>query len=76
MRSLSTATSTAAGMVACSRGSSARMPSTTAITLEPGWRWMFRITAGVRLAQAASWLFSAPSITVAMSRRCTGRPFL
>ena len=76
VRSLSTATSTAAGIAACSRGSSFLMPFTTAMTLEPGWRWMLRITAGVRLAQAANWLFSAPFTTVAMSLRCTGRPFL
>ena len=76
VRSLSTAMSTAAGMVCCRRGSSWRMPFTTAMTLEPGWRCTFRMTAGVRLAQAASWLFSAPSTTVAMSDRWTGRPFL
>ncbi len=76
VRSLSTATSTAAGIAACRRGSSFLIPSTTAMTLEPGWRCTFRMTAGVRLAQAASWLFSAPSTTVAMSPRRTARPFL
>ena len=58
VRSVSTATSTAAGRVAVSCGSSALMLSTTSMTLAPGWRWMFRITAGVRLAQAASLVFS------------------
>ena len=47
VRSVSTATSIAAGSVACSCGSSALMLSTTSMTLAPGWRWMLRMTAGV-----------------------------
>ena len=54
VRSVSTSTSTAAGSDACSCGSSALMRSTTSMTLAPGWRWMFRMTAGVVFAQAAS----------------------
>ena len=46
VRSVSTETSTAAGREACSCGSSRLMRSTTAITLAPGCRWMFRMTAG------------------------------
>jgi hypothetical protein len=41
------------------------MRSTTAITLAPGWRWMFRITAGVPFIHAAWRTFSASSTTSA-----------
>ena len=74
--SLSTATSTEGGSVARICGSRCRMLRTTAITLEPGWRWMFRITAGARPDQAASWSFSAPLTMVATSPRRTAWPFL
>ena len=74
VRSVSTATFTAAGMVDVSCGSSALMLSTTWMTLAPGWRWMFRITAGVRFAQAPSLVFSAPLTTVATSFSRTGLP--
>ena len=53
VRSVSTATSTAAGSVAVSCGSSALMVSTTWMTLAPGWRWTFRIIAGVRVGPGA-----------------------
>ena len=46
------------------------------MTLAPGWRWMLRMIAGVVLAQAASFVFSAPSTTVATSDSITGAPFL
>ena len=76
VRSVSTATSMAAGSAACSCGSSALMLSTTAMTLAPGWRWMLRITAGVVFIQAPSWLFSALCTACATSASCTGAPFL
>ena len=76
VRSVMTATSMAAGSELCRSGSSALMRSTTSMTLAPGWRWMFRITAGTVFSQAASLLFSALSTTWATSRRCTGAPFL
>ena len=76
VRSVSTRTSRAAGRVDWNCGNRALMPSTTWITFEPGWRCTFRITDGVRSAQAESSVFSAPSSTVPMSDRWTGRPFL
>ena len=74
VRSVSGVTSTAAGSAACSCGSTALMLSTPAMTLAPGWRWMFRMTAGVAFIQAPSLLFSAPSITLATSESRTGAP--
>jgi hypothetical protein len=44
------------------------------MTLAPGWRCTFRITAGVVLAQAPSLVFSAPLTTVATSFSRTGLP--
>ena len=55
------------------------MPSTTLMTLAPGWRWMLTMIAGVLSAQAASLVFSGPSIdvgdvaTAAPARRCGRR---
>ncbi len=72
VRSVSTETSTAAGREARSCGSSCWMRSTTAITLAPGCRWMFRMTAGVPFIQAAWRTFSASSITSATFSRVTG----
>jgi hypothetical protein len=60
VRSVSTVTSTAAGSDACSAGSSDWMLSTTEITLAPGWRCTFMITAGVVLIHPASLVFSSP----------------
>ena len=54
VRSVSTATSTADGNVACNCGSNDLMVSTTWMTFAPGWRCTFRITPGVVSAQAAS----------------------
>ena len=77
VRSVSTWTSSAAGSVLCSCGSSSLMPSTTAMTLAPGWRWTFRMTAGVRLAQAASWSSCGARDHAGRRRdRCTGRAVL
>ncbi len=76
VRSLSTATSIAAGSEACSCGSRALMRSTTSMTLVPGWRWILRMTAGTVFIQAASLVFSAPSMTLPTSLRRTGEPFL
>jgi len=42
------------------------------MTLAPGWRWTLRMIAGVRLAQAASLLFSGPPTTFATSPSRTG----
>ncbi len=74
VRSVRTATSMAEGSVACSSGSSRLILSTAWMTLAPGWRWILRITAGVRLAHAASLVFSAPFTTVATSLSRTGAP--
>ena len=74
VRSLSTVTSTAAGIDARSCGSRAWMRSTTSITLAPGWRWMLTRIAGTSPDHAASWLFSAPCSTVATSPRRSGAP--
>ncbi len=69
VRSVSTATSIAAGSPACSCGSWRLIRSTTSITLAPGWRWIFRMTAGTWFIHAASRAFSAPSTTSATSER-------
>jgi hypothetical protein len=76
VRSVRIETFTAEGSDALSCGSSVLIRSTTAMMLAPGWRWMFRMTAGTRFIQAACFTFSAPSTTVATSRRRTGAPSL
>ncbi|GJD73806.1 hypothetical protein CFIICLFH_2036 [Methylobacterium goesingense] len=76
VRSVSTVTVMAAGRVAWSWGSSALILSTVAMTLAPGWRWMFRMTAGVSSIQAPSLVFSGPLTTSATSESRTGAPFL
>ncbi len=58
VRSVRICTFTAGGTEAWSWGSRSLMRSTTAMMLAPGWRWMFRITAGVVFIQAACWTFS------------------
>ena len=72
----STWMSSALGSESLSFGSSAFTSPATAITFEPGWRWMLMMIAGVRLAQAASSVFSAPWITEATSDSRTGPLFL
>ena len=74
VRSVSTATSTAAGRVEVSCGSNSRTLSVTSITLAPGWRCTFSSTAGWLLAQAARKRSSAPSTMVATSPRRSGAP--
>ena len=74
VRSVSTATSTAAGSEAWSCGSTRLMRSATSITLAPGWRWMFTITAGTSFIHAARRTFSASSMTSATSDRKSGAP--
>ena len=74
VRSVSTATSTPAGMAACSEGSSCCTRLTTSTTLAPGWRWTFTISAGVEFIQPPSLAFSAPSASAATSLRRTGAP--
>ncbi len=69
VRSVRTTTSSPAGMLAETSGSSAWMRSTTSMTFAPGWRWMFSSTAWFSLAQAARRSFSAPSMMLATSRR-------
>src|ERR1700722_10063386 len=67
VRSVSTATSTDAGIDCVNCGSCCLIESTTAITFAPGWRWMFMMMPGTVLLHAASLLFSAPSTMVATS---------
>src|SRR3954454_18286444 len=74
VRSVSTATSRAAGSDACSCGSWRLMRSTTSMTLAPGWRWMLRMIAGTSFIHAARRRFSALSTTSATSERNTGAP--
>jgi len=49
VRSVSMATSTAAGSDAFSCGSTRLMRSTTSMTLAPGWRWMLTMIAAESL---------------------------
>ena len=74
VRSVSSTTSTAAGIAAESCGSRRLMRSATSITLAPGWRWMLTMTAADSLAHAARRVFSAASTTSATSTRRTGAP--
>ena len=74
VRSLITLTSTAAGIDDSICGKSCWMPLTTWMMLAPGWRWTFRMMAGVALAQAPSLVFSGPATTVATSTSRTGLP--
>ncbi|OIQ71960.1 hypothetical protein GALL_464210 [mine drainage metagenome] len=64
-----TCSATSCGNCACSSGSSARMPSTTSMTLAPGWRVTSTITAGSPLNRPRVLLFSTPSLTSATSDR-------
>ena len=74
VRSVSIATSIAAGSDAESCGSRRLIRSTTSMTLAPGWRWMLTMTAADALAQAARRAFSAPSTTSATSASRTAAP--
>jgi hypothetical protein len=47
---------------------------TTLMVLAPGWRWTFRITAGVCSSTPAWLLFSTPLTTCATSVSITGAP--
>ena len=58
---------TSCGNCACNSGSSARTPSTVAITLASGWRVTRTITAGWPLNRPSVLLFSTPSPTSATS---------
>ena len=75
VRSVRTATSTDGGSEAWRAGRSFLMLSTTLITLAPGWRWMFRMRAGVLLYQAPNLVFSGALSIVATSERRTAAPF-
>ena len=74
VRSVRMETLIACGSEARSWGSNALTRSTTAMMLAPGWRWMFRMTAGVSFRHAACRVFSVSSITFATSERWTGAP--
>src|ERR1700723_1285376 len=74
VRSVRICTFTAEGSDACNCGSSFLIRSTTLMMFAPGCRWMLTITAGVSFIQAASRVFSVPSITLAMSLSRTGAP--
>ncbi len=74
VRSLSTATSTAAGSVDVICGNNAWMRLTTWMMLAPGWRWTLMMIAGVVFAQAPSLVFSGPLTIVATSDSRTGAP--
>ena len=75
MRSVRIRTSIEDGSVEVSCGSSALIRSTTVMMLAPGWRWMFRMTAGVVSIHAACRTFSTSSTTFATSVSATGAPF-
>ena len=72
VRSVRTETLTEGGKELWSWGKSLLIRSTTSMTLAPGCRWMFRITAGVSFIQAASLTFSTSSIASATSESWTG----
>ena len=61
VRSVSTCNSTALGKLLRSFGKSALIRLTTWIVFAPGWRWTFKITAGVEFIHAASLVFSTSS---------------
>ncbi len=75
VRSVRIRTSIEAGSVEVSCGSSALIRSTTVMMFAPGWRWMFRMTAGVVSIHAACRTFSTSSTTFATSVSLTGAPF-
>ena len=75
VRSVRMRTSTLAGSVAVSRGSSARTRSATSITLASGWRCTLIRMARSASAQAARKRSSGPCTTVATSRTRSGTPF-
>ncbi len=58
VRSVRMVMSSELGSVSRRVGSRALMRSTTSMTLAPGWRWTFTITACVLFAQAAIRVFS------------------
>ena len=74
VRSVMIETWTPAGRDSSSCGSSCFTRSTTPMTLAPGWRWMFMITAGVVSFSAPSWVFSDDCTTSATSARRIGAP--
>ena len=74
VRSVSIVTFTAEGSEAWSWGRRALTRSATEMMFAPGWRWMFRMTAGTWFIQAACREFSVASTTSATSSRWTGAP--
>ena len=74
VRSVRIVTSIAGGIVACSCGSAALIWSTVSITLAPGCLKTASRMQRVPFAQAASLVFSGPSIARPMSRMRTGAP--
>ena len=75
VRSVRMRTSTLAGSVAVSCGSSARMRSATSMTLASGWRWTLMRIARSASAQAARKRSSGPSMIRATSLSRSGAPF-
>ena len=65
---------TSGGNCACNSGSSARMPSTVAITLASGWRRISTMTAASPLNSPSVLVFSVPSRTSATSCNRTAAP--
>ena len=76
VRSVRIVTSIDGGSASWSCGSSALIPSTTWMTLAPGWRWTLRMTAGTVFIHAPSRVFSALCSAFATSESRTGSPFL
>ena len=74
MLSEATFSVTSAGSCACSSGSSARTPSTVAITLAAGWRVISTMIAGSPLKRPSVCVFSTPSTTSATSSSRTAAP--
>ena len=75
VRSVSIVTFTAEGSEAWSCGRRALTRSATEMMFAPGWRWMFRMTAGTWFIHAAWRTFSVESTTSATSWSRTGAPF-
>ena len=76
VRSMTTLTSMAGEMEACSCGKAARTRSTVAMMFAPGWRKTMIRTAGFPLARPMLRMSSTESDTLATSPSRTGAPLL
>ena len=74
LRSYSVVMLIAAGSLAWKLGMMRLIELTVSMVLAPGWRWMASTMARLSTFQAATRLFSTPSIGVATSSRRTGAP--